>query len=114
MNCAHENKEHTPWPQSASERAVAACRRSYYQLLRVEGCRVVSVTDPYGSILDFLDRITERISTTNPGPVSFVKLNQESRAVFITDQLSNIQTELSVVIPCSFSGCICTPNKNTG
>jgi hypothetical protein len=31
----------------------AACRRSYYQLLR---CHVVSVTDPYGLILGFLDR----------------------------------------------------------
>jgi hypothetical protein len=26
------------------------------QLLRIEGCHVVSVTDPYGSILGFLDR----------------------------------------------------------
>jgi hypothetical protein len=38
-----------------TDRATAACRRSDCQLLRIEG-DVVSVTDPYGSILDFLDR----------------------------------------------------------
>jgi hypothetical protein len=38
-----------------TDRATAACRRSYCQLLRKE-CHVVSVTDPYGRILDFLDR----------------------------------------------------------
>jgi hypothetical protein len=37
-------------------RATAACRRSDYQLLRIEGCHVVSVTDPYGRILGFLDK----------------------------------------------------------
>jgi hypothetical protein len=34
----------------------AACRRSDCQFLRIEGCHVVSVTDPYGRILDLLDR----------------------------------------------------------
>jgi hypothetical protein len=34
----------------------AICRRSYCQLLRIKGCYVVRVTDPYGSILGFLDR----------------------------------------------------------
>jgi hypothetical protein len=33
----------------------AACRQSYCQLLRDRRCYVVSVTDPYGRILDFLD-----------------------------------------------------------
>jgi hypothetical protein len=32
-----------------TDRATAACRRSDYQLLRIE-CHVVSVTDPYGCI----------------------------------------------------------------
>jgi hypothetical protein len=39
-----------------SDRATAACRRSDCQLLRIEGCHVVSVTHPYGRILGFLDR----------------------------------------------------------
>jgi hypothetical protein len=39
-----------------TDRANAACRRSDCQLLRIEGCHVVSVTDPYCRILCFLDR----------------------------------------------------------
>jgi hypothetical protein len=39
-----------------TDRATAACRRSYSQLLRIQECHVVSVTDPYGRILGFLDR----------------------------------------------------------
>jgi hypothetical protein len=39
-----------------TDRATAACRRSDCQLLRIEGCHVVSVTDPYGRILGFIDR----------------------------------------------------------
>jgi hypothetical protein len=39
-----------------TDRATAACRRSDCQLLRIEGCHVVSVTDPYGRIFGFLDR----------------------------------------------------------
>jgi hypothetical protein len=39
-----------------TDRATAAYRRSNCQILRIEGCHVVSVTDPYGRILDFLDR----------------------------------------------------------
>jgi hypothetical protein len=39
-----------------TDRATAACRRSDCQLLRIRGCHMVSVTDPYGRILDFLDR----------------------------------------------------------
>jgi hypothetical protein len=39
------------------DRATAACRRTYCQLLRIEGCRVVvSATGPHGRILGFLDR----------------------------------------------------------
>jgi hypothetical protein len=37
-------------------RATPACRRSDCQLLRGRGCHVVSVMDPYGRILGFLDR----------------------------------------------------------
>jgi hypothetical protein len=36
-------------------RAAAACRRSECQLFADRGCHVVSVTDPYGRILGFLD-----------------------------------------------------------
>jgi hypothetical protein len=39
-----------------ADRATAACRRSDCQLLRIEGCHVVSVMDPYDRILGFLDR----------------------------------------------------------
>jgi hypothetical protein len=35
--------------------AIAACRRSWYQLLRIEGCRVVSAADPLGCNLGFLN-----------------------------------------------------------
>jgi hypothetical protein len=38
-----------------TDRATAACRRSDYQLLRIEG-RGGSVTDPYGHIVEFPDR----------------------------------------------------------
>jgi hypothetical protein len=36
--------------------ATVACQRNYFQLLRVEVCREVSMTDSYGRILGFLDR----------------------------------------------------------
>jgi hypothetical protein len=39
-----------------TNRATAACLRSDCQLLRIRGCHVVSVTDPSGRILGFLDR----------------------------------------------------------
>jgi hypothetical protein len=39
-----------------TDRATAACQRSDCQLFADRGCHVVSVTDPYGRILDFLDR----------------------------------------------------------
>jgi hypothetical protein len=53
-----KNKQKIPWPESANctDRATAACRGSKCPLLRIVGCRVVSVTDPYGRILGFLDR----------------------------------------------------------
>jgi hypothetical protein len=38
------------------DRATAAFRRSDCQLFVDRGCHVVSVTDPYGRILGFLDR----------------------------------------------------------
>jgi hypothetical protein len=37
-------------------RATAACRRSDCQLLRIEGCHLEGVTNPYCHILGFLDR----------------------------------------------------------
>jgi CBS-domain-containing membrane protein len=39
-----------------TDRATAACRRSDCQLFADRGCHVVSVTDPYGRMLGFLDR----------------------------------------------------------
>jgi hypothetical protein len=39
-----------------TDRATAACRRSDCQIFADKGCHVVSVTDPYDRILDFLDR----------------------------------------------------------
>jgi hypothetical protein len=39
-----------------TDRETAACRRSDCQLSADRGCHVVSVMDPYGSILGFLDR----------------------------------------------------------
>jgi predicted RNA-binding Zn ribbon-like protein len=39
-----------------TDRASAACRRSDCQLFADRGYHVVSVTDPYGCILGFLDR----------------------------------------------------------
>jgi hypothetical protein len=48
----------TPWSESASELYRLSGRRlsAKYQLLADRGCHVVSVTDPYGRILGFLDR----------------------------------------------------------
>jgi hypothetical protein len=39
-----------------TDRATASCRRSWCQLLKVEGCSMVSATDLQGHILGFLDR----------------------------------------------------------
>jgi hypothetical protein len=38
-----------------TDRATAACRRSDCQLFADTGCHMVSVTDPYGRIIGFLD-----------------------------------------------------------
>jgi hypothetical protein len=43
-------------PANYTDRATAACRRSYCQILADIGCRVVSTTDPHGHNLGFLDR----------------------------------------------------------
>jgi hypothetical protein len=40
-----------------TDQATATCWRSYWQLFVDRGCHVVSVTDPYGRILRFLDRM---------------------------------------------------------
>jgi hypothetical protein len=39
-----------------TDRATAACRRKWLPTFAVRGCHVVSVTDPYGCILGFVDR----------------------------------------------------------
>jgi hypothetical protein len=41
---------------NCTDRATAACRRSDCQLFADRECNVVSVTDPYGRTLGFLDR----------------------------------------------------------
>jgi hypothetical protein len=58
MLCRYKQKQ-TPWPESASELHRLSDRRLSVKLvtnLRMEGCRVVSVRDPYGRNLGFLDR----------------------------------------------------------
>jgi hypothetical protein len=42
--------------ENYTDRATAACRRGDCQLLRKEGCHVISMTGPYSRILGFLDR----------------------------------------------------------
>jgi hypothetical protein len=52
-------KKQTPWSESVSELYQPSDRRLSAKWLPTfadRGCHVVSVTDPYGSILDFLDR----------------------------------------------------------
>jgi hypothetical protein len=49
----------TPWPESASEQYRTSSRHLSTKLVLTfedRGCHVASVTDPYGSILGFLDR----------------------------------------------------------
>jgi CBS-domain-containing membrane protein len=56
--CQH-NKKTTPWPESASELYRPSDRRMSAKLVPTfsdRRCHVVSVTDPYGRILGFLDR----------------------------------------------------------
>jgi hypothetical protein len=56
LNC---NKNKTPWSESASELCRPSDRRFSAKWLPTfadKGCHVVSVTNPYGRILGFLDR----------------------------------------------------------
>jgi hypothetical protein len=49
----------TPWPESGRELYQSSDRRLSSKLvpnLTIESCRVVSMADPYGRILDFLGR----------------------------------------------------------
>jgi hypothetical protein len=53
------NRKKTPWPESASELYRPSDRRLSAKLVPTfanRGCYVVSVTDPYGRILGFLDQ----------------------------------------------------------
>jgi hypothetical protein len=53
------NDKQTPWSESASELYRPSDRRLSAKWLTIfadKGCHVVSVTDPYGRILGFLDR----------------------------------------------------------
>jgi hypothetical protein len=52
-------KKKTQWSESASELYRLSDRRLSAKWLPTfadKGCHVISVTDPYGRILDFLDR----------------------------------------------------------
>jgi hypothetical protein len=56
--CKNKNKQ-TPWSESASELYRLSDRRfsrKWLQTFADKGCHVVSVTDPNGRILGFLDR----------------------------------------------------------
>jgi hypothetical protein len=56
-NCGREKK--TPWSESASELHRPSDRRLSTKWLPTfadRGCHVVRVTDPYGRILEFIDR----------------------------------------------------------
>jgi hypothetical protein len=58
LSCAQTNKQ-TPWSESASELYRPSDRRlsaKRLPIFAVKGCHVVSVTDPFGRILGFLDR----------------------------------------------------------
>jgi hypothetical protein len=48
-----------------TDRAAAACRRSYCQNLADRGWHEVSVTVPYDCVLDFLDRIYTPLAFLN-------------------------------------------------
>jgi hypothetical protein len=52
-------RDHTPWPESESELYRPSDRRLSEKLVPTfadRGCHVISTTNPYGRILDFLDR----------------------------------------------------------
>jgi hypothetical protein len=54
-----QKKKQTPWSESASELYRPSDRllsAKWLPTLANRGCQVVSVTDPYGRILGFLDR----------------------------------------------------------
>jgi CBS-domain-containing membrane protein len=58
-NFSVSDKKITPWPESESELYRPSDRRLSAKLVSTfadKGCHVVSVMDPYGSILGFLDR----------------------------------------------------------
>jgi hypothetical protein len=54
----------TPWPESASELYEPSDRCLSAKLVSTfpdRGSHVISVTDPYGSILGFLDRMDKQV-----------------------------------------------------
>jgi hypothetical protein len=57
----NKQTKQTPWPGSVSELYRPSNRRFSAKLVPTcadRGCHVVSVTDPYGRILEFLDRFS--------------------------------------------------------
>jgi hypothetical protein len=73
------SKKKTPWSESASELHRPSHRRlsaKWLSTLADRGCHVVSVTDPYGRILDFLGRsrssgVLTRLSGPRSRPTTF-------------------------------------------
>jgi hypothetical protein len=58
----------TPWPEPSSELYRPSDRRLSATLVPTfadTGCHMVSVTDPYGRILDFLDRSPTFVSSSS-------------------------------------------------
>jgi hypothetical protein len=55
----HKQTKQTPWPESVSKLYRPSDHRLLAKLVPAfadKGCHVVSMTDPHGRILDFLDR----------------------------------------------------------
>jgi hypothetical protein len=60
-------KKKTPWSESASDRRLSA---KLVPTFADRGCHVVSMTDPYGRILGFLDRIYCYLITKIQGKIT--------------------------------------------
>jgi hypothetical protein len=56
---------------NCTNRTTAACQRILCQLFADRGCQVVSVTGPYGRILDFLDWRFDTDSPAKRAPIDF-------------------------------------------
>jgi hypothetical protein len=103
----------TPWLESTSE----LYRPSYHRLsaklvptFADRGCRVVSVTDPYGRILGFLDRIPCMWESKNQNSKLKIKsevyVSCKSVSLYVSVRFSHPVT-VQVVTFCGFKGTCC-------